>query len=113
MTMLVSIDQAKAALRYDDDDNDLAIQLAIEAASSACLTYLKTPDAYQDSSGIIPTDSNGDPLDIPADVQRAVIFLAGSYLRDPAGIEGKDLDMNYLPRPVLALLYPYRNPTYA
>lgn len=111
---LVSLQQAKDALRYDGADNDVIVQQAIDAASSAVLAHLKMPaDAYQDSSGFIPLDSAGDPMDIPADIQRAVIYLTGYFLRDPAGVEGKDWDEYALPRPVIALLYPHRKPSYA
>lgn len=111
---LVSVQQAMDALRYDGMDNLPIVQMAVDAASAAVLSHLKfSSDAYADSSGVIPTDSNGDPLDIPKDIQQAVIYLTGYFLRDPSGVEGKDWDQWSLPRPVIALLYSHRKPSYA
>jgi hypothetical protein len=111
---LVSLQQAKDALRYDGSDNDTVVQMMIDFASAAVLAHLKFPaDAYQDSSGLIPLDTNGDPMDIPGDIQMAVIYLTGYFLRDPSGVEGASWDEYSLPRPVIALLYPRRKPSYA
>jgi hypothetical protein len=119
MAALVSVTQAMDALRYDDADNEPVIQFAIESASAVVLRHLKLDDdAFADSHGEIPTDSSGDVIGVPADIQRAVIYLVGMFLRDPAGIEGFgdakfDFDQYILPRPVQALLMPWRKPTYA
>jgi hypothetical protein len=108
--MLVSVEQARIALRYDE--NDPAVAPAIEAASAAVLRHLNQTEAdYHDSNGEITIDSNGDIIGVPSDIQRAVIYLAGYFLRDPTGVEGKDWDQFLLPRPVVALLYTHRLPT--
>lgn len=103
MTMLVDLDLAKLRLRIDQDVEDDSVTLAIEGASGAVLNYLKVDqDTY--------TDSNGDVVDVPPEVQNATLCLAGILLRDPSGTEMKDWEMGYLPRPVMALLYPLRDP---
>lgn len=120
--MLVSVNQAKVALRYDDSDNDYAIEMAVKAASYAVLSYLKwPPDSYVDSFGDIPLDSAGDPVGIPADIQQATIYWAGRFLADPAGLTGyserqggtSEWEHFQPPRVVVALLTPYRKPTLA
>jgi hypothetical protein len=120
--MLVSVNQAKVALRYDGTDNDVEIEMAVKAASAAVLSYLKwPPDSFVDSFGDIPLDSAGDPIGIPADIQQAVIYWAGRFLADPAGITGNSERQGGVaewehfqpPRAVVALLTPYRKPTLA
>jgi hypothetical protein len=59
---------------------------------------------------MIPIDTAGDP-DVPLAVQRAVIYLAGIFLRDPAGIDKDDYRDGFIPAPLRALLNPYRTPT--
>ena len=111
--MLVSLAQAKQHLRIDTYAGDANLELLILAASQAVLTYLKTPDAYQDSSGLVPVDTAGDPLGVPAQVQAAVLLMLGTLDRDRAGVDGKEWDSGYLPRPVISLLYPLRDPSVA
>lgn len=111
--MLVTVDQAKAQLRIDTGDGDTNLALLIRAASRAVLRYLKTPDAYQDSAGDVIADSNGDPTEVPEDVQAAVIMLTGNFMRDPSGVRPEDWAAGYLPAPVISLLYPLRDPTLA
>jgi hypothetical protein len=103
MTMLVDLDTAKLRLRVDHDAEDDSIELAIKGASGAVLNYLKLDRDYYE-------DSNGDVVDVPEEVQNATILLAGILVRDPSGTEMKDWEMGYLPRPVMALLYPLRDP---
>lgn len=105
--MLVTLTQAKDNLKVDESYGDANLALLVRGASVAVLRYLKTPDAYQDSAGDIVEDL------VPEDVQLAVLMLVGQQLRDPDGVEGKDWDDGYLPRPVKSLLYPLRDPTLA
>lgn len=108
MAALVSLEKAKRALRYDDADNDDVIVDAITDATRAILEYCDT-GSFMDTSGDIPLDTNGE-LDVPADVQRACIFLAGIYLRDPSGLEQKDFADGFMPPALRSLLNPYRTP---
>lgn len=114
MTALVSVAQAKARLLFDHDYDDADFELMIAGASAAVLTYLKLErDAYADSSGNIPEDSNGDPIGVPEEVQNATLILVGIMKRDPSGAQMKDWEYGYLPMPVTALLYPLRTLTLA
>lgn len=109
--MLVTLAQAKAQHRVDNDDLDSTITLLIRAASLAVLRYLKTPYAYQDSAGDVIVDSQGEPTEVPEDVGLAVLYLVGIALRDPSGKESKDWEHGYLPKVVTSLLYPLRDPS--
>lgn len=117
MTMLVSLQEASDHLRRDTTDDDADLELKIKAASAAIITYLKTP-SFADSSGEVPEDSNGVGIDIPDDVKIATLLLVGEFYRNRDGDQNGAVDQQfygygYLPRPVVALLYPYRVPTLA
>src|SRR3546814_1598120 len=73
MTMLVSLEAAKAHLRVDHDEDDNDIALKLQAASAAVLRYLKTEGIadFVDSSGTLPEDSSGIEEAVPADVRRS------------------------------------------
>jgi gp6-like head-tail connector protein len=103
MVMLVEVEEVKGRIRFDHDEEDADIELAINSASAAVLNYLKVPhDNYDDSFGVV--------TDVPFEVVQAVITLVSIWKRDPAGVEMKDWEMGYLPRPVMAILYPLRDP---
>lgn len=112
--MLVSLQRASDHVRRDttDDDNDL--EGIVRAASAACVTYLKAP-SFADSNGSIPQDSNGIALDVPEDVAFACLLLVGEWYRNRGADQDGAIDASfgygYLPRPVVALLYPFRIPT--
>lgn len=106
MVMLVELDQVKARLRFDHDEEDEDIELAIQAASSAVLNYLRltAATAYTDSFGELVA------ADIPFEVQTAVMHLVGIWKRDPSGVEMDKWQQGYLPAPITAILYPLRDP---
>ena len=106
MIMLVSLAEAKARLKFDEPDEDDDLELAIQGASEAVWTYLKygSDDAYEE-------DSSGVAQDVPAVIVNAVLTLVGIWKRDPSGVDMKEWDRGYLPAPVVALLYPLRDPT--
>ncbi|MEO8466249.1 MAG: head-tail connector protein [Gammaproteobacteria bacterium] len=109
MVMLVTLDEVKRRLQFNHDADDNDLMLIIEGASAAVLNYLKVPHtAYDDSSGEVPVDLNG--TDVPAEVKNAVIMLTGILKRDPSGVNMAEWERGYLPAPVLALLYPLRDP---
>lgn len=96
MTPLVTLEQTKQALHVDGDDDDGRIAGFIDAATVAVVNYMK----------VIPAD-------VPADVQNAAIMLVGYFMRETDGDSDGAFDRGYLPKPVTALLYPYRDPTLA
>lgn len=108
--MLVSLQRARDQLHSDINDDDAYMTLLIKAASKAVVTYLKTP-SFAESSGDIPEDSSGIAIDVPEDVQIATLLLVGYFYKQRDEDANKEFEPGALPRPVTALLYPYRVPT--
>lgn len=130
--MLITLEQAQQNLRIEPggsggnaDDADLTLK--IEAASCAIATYVKRTDSLYipelDSSGQIVRDSSGYPVPaldssgvatVRPDVQAACLLLVGTYYKQREAEQDGAIDpqygYGYLPRPVVALLYPYRDP---
>jgi hypothetical protein len=98
---LVTTDQARQRLRLDGDYAEADIELAVCGASEAVMQYLKRGANYD--------PDEDDP--VPPQVQNAVILLAGMFIRDPDGVESaSNWEAGYLPRPIVSLLYPLRDP---
>lgn len=111
MAMLVTLEQAKAHLRVDTDAGDGDLELKIKAASRAVLRYLKNgADPFTDSAGEPYEDTDGVALNIPEDVQDATLMMLGYLDRTRDSDPEKAFEMGCLPRPVMALLYPLRDP---
>jgi hypothetical protein len=121
MTSLVTLDEAKAHLRIDHDDEDESIELQIEAASAAVLNYIG--DAQY-----LFLDTGGDELMLdPATEQeglraqqlahRATLLLVGDFFKNreptPDDVVDPRFGYGYLPRAVVALLTSLRQPTIA
>lgn len=91
----VTLEDAKYHLRYDDDSNDVMLTTYIAAAESAVNQYItKTVDAAA-----------------TPDIKVAVLLLVGYYDYNRNIDKDMPSDGNYLPAPVRALLWPYRQPT--
>ncbi len=95
MSNWVTLEEAKHHLRYDDDSNDMNLTAYIAAAEATINRYI-TDDVTADAT---------------PDIKVAVLLLVGYY--DNHRNMDKDMlsDGNYLPAPVRALLWPYRQPT--
>ena len=103
--MLITLQEAKDHLRIDIDDEDVHLELLVNAASDAVLNYLKIDGSeYYDSS---------DMLDAPYAVQAATLLMTGYLYRLRDNNEGGEYQQGYLPMPVTALLYPLRDPAIA
>lgn len=112
MAMLVSLQQAKDHLRVDNSAEDNDLTLKIHAASAAVLNYIRNgADVFTDSSGEPVLDSNDSPIGIPYEVQAATLLMIGYLWRMRDNNEDGEFDMGYLPKPVMALLYPHRVPS--
>lgn len=112
--MLVTLQQAKDHVRSDYAADDTDLTLKIHAASGAVLNFLKdAADEFLDTAGLVPEDSNGDPVGVPFEVKAAVLLLVGDFYSN----RGEDQTPNwnaqfaYLPAAVTALLTPLRTPT--
>lgn len=103
--MIVTLQEARDHLRSDTSDDDADLTLKIQAASSAVVTYLKVAD-----DAAIPAAA------LPA-AKAACLILVGEFYANREGEQGGAVDQQfgygYLPRPVVALLYPYRDPSIA
>jgi rRNA pseudouridine-1189 N-methylase Emg1 (Nep1/Mra1 family) len=122
----VTLEEAKRHLRISEFDecDDQSIDLLIGAASGVVKNYLKTASAYEgerDEDDDYILDSNGEP-DIDEDsntaryvkpeVKHAVLLLIGEWFKNREG-DGAQYVHMVLPAPVLALLYPLRDPALA
>lgn len=110
-TGLVSLDMVKARLHIDSDDDDAALLGYIEASSAAVINYLKGR-----AEELLELDSGGALVPgstVPPVIATATIMLVGYLYRNPDQDPDKDFEMGYLPRPVMALLYPMRDPALA
>ena len=107
MTLLVSVAETKERLRITTDAEDADIEALIHSASAAVMNYLDATEATFTDSDASSSDTG---LTVPPEVQLAVLVLVGNYYRDREGVEAKDWEHGYLPKPVIALLYPLRDP---
>lgn len=122
MTMLLTLDEAKAHLRVMTEDEDDDITAIVEEASAAVLGHIG--DAQY-----LFLDTGGDELTLdPVTEQeairaqhiakRATRLLVADFYRnregsEQAGAVDAKFGYGYLPRAVVAVLYPLRTPTIA
>lgn len=109
--MLVTLQQAQDHLRIDADSvNTSELTIYIKAASQSVVRYLGDgADVFLDTNGD-PVFDSSDLLDGYEDVQSAVLLLVGYLYKNRDNNAGNEFS-NYLPAPVIALLYPLRDPT--
>ena len=88
----------------------LHLTLKIHAASGAVLNYLKAGANFLDTSGEVEVDTSDDPIGVPFEVQAATLLLIGFLYKDRDENANNAFEMGYLPKPVMALLYPLRRP---
>lgn len=118
MYKLVGLEEAKAQLRVDTDADDTLIEFLINACSRIVLNYLKRDIADMDSdelvSGDVSVEYDSDGvLEMEDEVRLATLYLIGVMYRDRDGEHSKEWRLGYLPLPVIALLYPLRDPSLA
>lgn len=109
MTMLVTLDQVKARLRFDTDAEDDDLTLMIEQASALVLNYLKTPDLTKFAVGSPPAV----PASVTDAVSLAAIVLVGYLSKNRDCDPDKDWMPGYLPAPVMNCVYQLRDPACA
>ena len=90
----ITLDEVKHHLRYDDDANDAALTMYIAAAESAINRYINTD---------VPESGTGD-------IKTAALMLVGYFDDNRNADKDTPTNGNYLPQPVVSLLYPYRQP---
>lgn len=109
----VSLNQVKTRLRIDNDAEDADITDMIEQCTAVIIAYLKMPGAYQDTSGTVQNDSNGDPVGVPKEVQLSTLLLIGYMYRDRDGADIAQWQQGFLPWQVTAPIYHLRDPAMA
>ncbi len=112
MVMLCTLSEAKAQLQMDHSDQDAHITLLIHAASGAVLNYLKRDLTELESDDTLEIDSDG-VIVMEDEVKLATLYLIGVMFRDRDGVDTNAWEHGYLPKPVIALLYPLRDPAAA
>ena len=103
--MIVTLAQARGQLQSTHSADDDTLTLMINAASQAVLTYLRLADKDE-----IPEAGTF------ASQQATLILVAEFYKNREAEQDGEvppEFGYGYLPRPVVALLYPHRDPAIA
>lgn len=116
MYKLVGLEETKAHLRIDTSDDDAYLELLINACSGAVNNYLKRDYADiqsdQDVGGDVSIEYDSDGvIDTEDEVKLACLYMIGVMYRDRDGELMKEWQHGYLPNPVMALLYPLRDPS--
>lgn len=125
---LITLSQAKAHVRVDHDAEDTQIEEFIEGASSAIINYLKSgADTFLNTLGL-PEEIYNDASPpevigyaVPPEVQTATKILVAELFKNReakqdgeiGGTLGIPHGYGYLPRSVVMLLFPLRDPALA
>lgn len=96
---LCSVEDVKKVFRISTADDDDLIELLIKAASASVIQHLKGRAQELIGSG-----------EVPYPIQMATIILVGYWFRNPDRDPDQEYKQGYLPRPVTAILYPFRDP---
>lgn len=125
---LITLDEAKAHLRIDYDDDDSDIERKLQEASAAVLTYLdgapigqpkrdEQGEILRTPEGEVDYLRDGDELVVRYEIKAAVKLLLGELYKNREGEQDGEIPSQwgygYLPRSVVSLLYPLRHPSMA
>lgn len=91
----VTLNEVKHHLRYDDDSNDATLTMFMTAAESAISRYV---------TETIPAEGTQD-------IKVATLMLIGYFDDNRSPDKDTPTNGNYLPAPVISMLYSYRKPT--
>lgn len=100
MSLSLTLDEVKASLRIDHDDDDAQLLTLISASVRQIDVFLKVKNEAD------YTDYETD------DIRTAAIMLVGALYRTPDAGNGAEW-IDGLPHPIYRMLYPYRTPTVA
>lgn len=103
MADLVTLAEAKLQLRITWDDEDLYVQLVLDAAEAAVLDYIKENKGWT-------------AITVPKGVKLAILVLMSTYyepFRDGDNFDNANIAFGYPPPAVTSLLHRYRKPAYA
>lgn len=110
MVAIASLEETKRRLIIEHDDDDAMLTGYIEAASGAVVNYLKGRANEVIASGVESGGELPSGVEVSAPIVTATIMLVGYWYRNPDSDPDGDFEMGYLPKPVMALLYPLRDP---
>lgn len=114
MNDLVTLEEAVIHIRCEADDP--SVPLLISAASESVLEYIGDP-TFVDTAGVVPVDTAGAPVGVPARVKVATLLLLTDMYENrkptPDDPVPAEYGYGYMPRAVVAMLYPLRTPVLA
>jgi hypothetical protein len=125
---LITLAQARAHVRVDHTAEDDQIDAFIEAASAAIVNYLKSgADVFLNTLGLpeeIYDDSSPPQVVdyvVPPEVKAATKILVGELFKNREAKQDGEIGgqlgiphgYGFLPRPVVMLLFPLRDPALA
>ncbi|MCJ0828695.1 head-tail connector protein [Acinetobacter sp. NIPH1876] len=93
---IVTLEEAKGHLRYDDDSNDTELQIYLDSAESTILRY-------------VDEEHRVEPY--PKEFRSAVLLYVGYFDKYRNAESDAPVNGNFMPQPVQALLFTYRTPT--
>lgn len=104
MATLATLEQARQQVSVLDDEHDTYLTILLETASDAVRTYLQVPQ------------NEAVPATAETAARHATLLLVGEWFSQRRAEDDSDNvqgGYGYLPRPVVALLYPHRVPAWA
>lgn len=109
MTDFITLVQAKAHLRIDDDDDDTQVQDVLDTAQDIVLDYLKNPTGvFYEADGVTPLSAP------PAPVIAALKLVLGNLWRyREGGDERFTTHVEPISPAVVGLLMRLRDPAFA
>ena len=104
--MIVTLAEAREQLQSTHSADDAHLTQLINAASEAVVTYLKV------------ADESSIPANATFAAKQATLILVAEFYRNREGATdamqpGQEFGYGYLPVPVMALLFPHRDPSIA
>jgi len=111
MLALTNLENVKARLKIDSDDDDMVLEGYIFGASICIKNFLKAQ-----ADEILDLDSSGEMqsgFEVLPDVETATIALVGWFYKHPDDDLDKYIEPGHLPKFVTCILWARRDPAIA
>ena len=102
--MIISLDEAKAYLRIEHDEEDALLEALIQQAQTAAEDFCRVGFEQVSST----STSDGTEATVPGPVKLAVLLMVGYFYENREAAEGAAY--RTMRRAFTTLLYPYRDP---